>query len=1044
MSYIDVEFPYEMKYHQSEFDLTSNDYFFKYEYSPTKYSIFKVTSREEFVDWYNRLDPSLRFFYEMIPYDRPVREYYDIDVAGTFSSDELEEKSIEFVDTLVSLRNSIASIPCSTRDFIVLHDNRPNKLSLHLISNKTYYTSNSEQKRFAKCLNYVLESYRSGFQLDESVYNRHKLFRLMKSCKRKYASPLKLFRPELYSFAQMNETFLLLESSLGYHEMKTDLEPVVAPSFTPLEHEEVKPHHLDILNTWLQDHPELTVVNDRLNRTQRTPCFIDPSDMHSSENGHWWVRDNKVYVNCFTHSSPLCINQEDCEEIVRDPTPFLYSTDQVERLEHLSTYGDFKTMLMKLPFGHGKTTRSIEFAVEKFERILIISHRITLIRDMCRRFGFASYCDDDFSNDRLICCINSLHRLDDPGKYQIIIIDEIHSCLRQTSMKSSDMRLATSYFIRMLKDTSRIVIAMDGNLSNTDVEFIRSVRQDPQAKILYSRRPSHKNVYFYQHRDDVEEKIVSSLRSGKKIAVGFSVSVSSIKAFIRRPEFEGKEILIIHKDNRAMEVLDPDYWLNYDIVFYSPTISEGFSFEHAYFDVVCMLMSSLSCPPETCAQQLARVRSTKEVHCFIQVSQSTKKIFRDTNEIYDYYQQNVRELQQISTLNIEGVDESFRPQICKDVFWDLFAKNKLELGRDYHAFMDTIYQLLVDNGYRVFQYNRVFTTEEKIKENRALRQECRDEVKRQERASILSAPDLTDRQLELLENKMNKTEEETYMLTRAHYKSTLNVEELTEECLDYKPHLNHLRSLRQILVLYRDLHSPNVIQRAQTTQLIRQNADRQLQTLQRDSFDRQQDGVTRELWIRLSYLDTWCRRLGFTELYSPDEVSSEEFVVRLDGLCREIRGHKPEWTYLQLLFNQQRGPKAWMDFLQNPNKFILSKFENTLGLELVQLDGVVVQRLKYTLHLTRTDLSHPCIFSSPFPSDSPIITQLTTFFSRSRTWCDVCRKDVRCYNQKHIESAGHRKMLRGTWCEVCQKDYPHGLPLHHEESQRHRRRASLQ
>lgn len=1039
MSYIDVDIPYEMKYHQSEFDLTTDEHFFKYEYSPTKYSIFKVPSKREFVQWYNQINPRFRFFYEMLPYDRPVREYYDIDVTGHFTPEELATKSVEYVDTLVSLRNSIASIPCSTRDFIVLEDNRPTKLSLHLISTSTYYRTNASQKQFAKCLNYVLESYNAGFQLDESVYNRNKLFRLMKSCKRKYGSPLRLFRPELYSFAQMEDTFLLLDSTIGLRELKTNLEPVHQSTFTPIQHQDVRPEHVEILRQWLVDHPELEVVNDRLNRVSRTPCFIDPSDTHSTENGHWWVRDNKVYVNCFTHSSPLCINQEDCERIDRDPTPFDHTTDTIDKLQHLSTYGDFKTLLMKLPFGQGKTTRSIEYATEKYSRILIISHRITLIRDMCRRFDFASYCDDDFSSDRLVCCINSLHRLEDPSKYDIVIIDEIHSCLRQTSMKSSDMRLATSFFIQMLKDKSRTVIAMDGNLSNADVVLLKRIRDDPDTRVLYSKRPANKSVFFYQKRDDVEERILSAIRSGKKVAVGFSVSVASIKAFVMREEFIDKNVLVIHKDNRTIQVLDPDYWLNYDIVFYSPTISEGFSFEHAYFDVVCMLMTSLSCPPETCAQQLARVRCTAEVHCFIEVRPSTKKLFNDADEIYDYYQTNVRELHQISTVNIDGVNADFQPLIRKDVFWELFAKNKLELGHDYHSFMETTYQLLIDNGYKVYMYNKTFTSAEKIEENHDLRMSLKAEVQEHEQQQILAAPDITDRELELLENKMNKTEEETYMITRANYKNILNLETLTDTCFEYKSHLGHICHLRQVIVLFRDMKTPDTIQRAPVEQLIRQHADQQLRLIGRDSFDRQQDGITREIWIRLQYLNQWCKQLGFSQLVTSDTVPEEQFHDRLRRLSLYYRSRRAEWTYLQLLFNQQRNIKSWMKFLKDPDEFVRSKFKNTLALELVQLGPVVVQRLMYSISLLRDEPDKPCLFSCTFPSGSPVVEDLDALLARERKWCDTCNKTVYSFNQQHIESVGHQRMLKGTWCAVCEKEYAKGIPLDHELTRTHLR-----
>lgn len=1046
MSFVNVEYPFELKHKQSEFDLTSENYFFKYEYGVNGFSTSMVTSRDTFTQWYNTCNPEVRFFYELLPHNRMIREYYDIDIAGTFSPEQLETQSMEVISSLLDIRNRIANIKCSPKDFIILEDNRVNKLSLHLISKKTYYKSNHIQKKFVECLNNLLISYNAGFTLDSSVYYKNKLFRLYKSAKRKYGSPLKLFKPNYYSFAQMNDTYLLVDSSIGLEEMHltNDEGEQKEYDYKIPDDSEFKEEHIAILKEWLNEHPEFEIKENRLNRVARTCCFIDENDTHSTENAFWYVRNNRVYVGCFTHTTSICINKENCEEIKLLPTEFEHATHKVEYLGKLSNYGTFNTILMKIPFAGGKTTRSMDYAVEYFERILVISHRITLIQDMSRRFGFASYIDNDFSSDKLVCCINSLPKLTEPNKYDIIIVDELHSCLRQTTMKSQDMRLATSFFIRMIQDTSKVFIGMDGNLSNTDVDFIKSVRQDENMIVLHSTKENNKVVYMYQHRDDVEDIILTNMRKGKKVCVGFSTSVQSIKTFVKRAEFTNKKVLIIHKDNRTKDVLNPEYWLQYDIVFYSPTISEGFSFELEYFDVVCMLMTSMSCPPESVTQMVARIRDAKEIYIHIQLVKSNVKLYRDEEEIYSYYQKNIRELQQVSNLNIQGVDENFQPHIQKDMFWNLFVKNKLELGHDCNNFLYMVYQFLVDNGYRIFQYNEIFSNADTIKENQKIRTECKQQVKYHEENCILKAPDIKPRDIPILEGKVNKTEQDTFILTKAEYKQILNVEPLERQHFSYKSHLNHIRRLKNLIVLYRTINDPHKIDKTSIDDIIEKNATNQITALNKNSFDEQQDVLTNELWIRVKFLNKWCRDLGFRELLSDDEVKVDHYENRLQTLTQRYRRDKKEWNYVQLLFNQKRGISDWIEFLKKPNKFVLQKFHNVLGLDIVMLGDVVIQRLKYKVKLLRNDENTPCIMPYILPRNHTEVTRLEEFFDRTTTYCDVCQKDLgHLINQKHLISKGHVAMIRGTYCEVCDKHFPNGITEKHSQTQRHIRKLNL-
>ena len=116
------------------------------------------------------------------------------------------------------------------------------------------------------------------------------------------------------------------------------------------------------------------------------------------------------------------------------------------------------------------------------KRVLWVSCRMTLSYDIeCkfRNFGFKLCADGDYNADRLIIQTESLLKLitdqDSIKKYDLIIIDEIESVLRQFSSPTFKGSAPKSFdlLVHLLKFPSTKVISLDGDFHNRGFNFVK-------------------------------------------------------------------------------------------------------------------------------------------------------------------------------------------------------------------------------------------------------------------------------------------------------------------------------------------------------------------------------------------------------------------------------------------------------------------------------------------------------------------------------------------------------------------------------------------
>lgn len=1102
---------------QQMFDLTNPSvYFFKREISYKKgpngpdiayYNTFCYESYDDFLHYYHSLPEESRCLYSLIPYGVPVREYVDIDYAvdKSMTYKEMCDKTDNIVMTYLQARSAVGSVSLQKQDIVVNESHRAGKISVRLFSKKTFFHSNREQQDFAKRIFDILEKFQEiDWNIDTAVYSRNRNMRLFGCSKVLKKIPLRLCLEQTFGFVEEEKELIYIS---GITLKPEDLEH--------MQHERIHENcryygrgngTVDTGNDWVssephgeaeglvrewakENHPEFEVDGQRLNRTVRTCCFIDPSDTHSTENGYWFERKGLVFVGCFTHDSHVCINRENpilneedeeiaetkVEEVEREKTQFLHATHHV----NTKYIGDLRkripgllqkrTILLKCPMGVGKTTSVFAAACAFYDNILVISHRITLIKELVGKYGFEDYLDKKFDAPRLVCCLNSLDKLSNPEQYSCIIVDEVSSVLRQTNMADKELRVSTgilcSYF-----ESDKVMYMMDGNLSNSDVDFIKEARQNVRVGgtlvqnttddfvTLYSNRNNNKKIIIYDNFKVVEEKCIQDIKDGKKVCIPFSFSVDRITAMVKANAsvFENIRWEIIHKENKSSKVLDHQFWSTLDVLFYSPTISEGVSFELDYFDVIYQFATIASCPPSSVIQATARVRSVTEIHLYLDDRECNRKPhhqhFYSAKELEEFYVKNMKDF--VGT-NINFGMQNFQLSIVKDFYWKLFSKNKLELDNEYNTFRESLYQGYIDNGYTVFSCTVVDNDDEDaIKNHKQKYTKAKKEAKQEAREAIANAEVVSIHMKKALEAKVDKNTAEWNVLKRLTIADSLKVNNVTTDTVKfYEKNIHKLNNMRNVLEV--DVEDEKMhLRDPSALSVLGYGFMARMKAVDGRSFQEQRDAFTDLKCPKIDFLMRSLETLGFCQHSINDRVEEKEFLQHMVTLLNQSDKYY-QYRHVQRIFNTHCGKERFDDFVkviaeikqliehgsaklkkdakerkekekENPKKkrkevltikdswgFINDKLAY-IGMKFVAFDGFVYIAPLFELNVF-PDADKPSLLLHDVKEDNEhdykeVTEELNEFFARAKRHCDVCKKDIKggCWGV-HQRTAAHLK-----------------------------------
>lgn len=294
------------------------------------------------------------------------------------------------------------------------------------------------------------------------------------------------------------------------------------------------------------------------------------------------------------------------------------------------------TLAVKANMKMGKTKKLIEHmdkyfkSVAREHTIRFISFRQTFSSNIKEKFAdFTLYSDVKglLRQKRLIVQVESLHRVSvsyPDEAPDLLILDECESIFDQfNSGLLRKFGSAFAVFQWMLRN-SKHVILMDAHLSDRTFRMLKLMRP---GDIFYHCN-THKNAigdkyYFTTDKLHWLGVLYSSIEGDEKISVPMN-SLTEAKTLIRclQKRFPAKQFKIYSSETQMSEKkLHFNnvnlYWVRYDGLLYTPTVSAGVSFEQAHFDRIFGYFTDMSCGIETCIQMIGRIRNVISKTYFI-------------------------------------------------------------------------------------------------------------------------------------------------------------------------------------------------------------------------------------------------------------------------------------------------------------------------------------------------------------------------------------------------------------------------------------------
>lgn len=1037
MSFIDIEAPvgFECGF-QSNLDFMNKKYCFKYEYADNgKRCMIVGDDKRVFLEWFRQLPEHQRKMYELIRYDDIVAEYYDIDlkIDENTNPEMVEDMSNEIIYTLLETRNEISQQTISKKDIIVLSAHTPTKLSLHIVSKKTYFMNNRLHRIFALDVYNKLLEEEPSFNIDTSVYSNNRCFRMYLNHKYEKDNTLVLFNPDMYSYATFEETWVVLTHQ--NLDSRIEIQKYTEDDLTILQYhdnnEELTEDLDKLLRDFIEKYPYFQVETDRSRRVNRInridnatrPCLTDPSDSHSMENMYWYIHNHSLYVGCFCKKGKhICLGMRSgIHKIELEPQTFKYATHSSDDFKDYSDFKrDISTIYDKRRTGKGKTTCAMKYS-ENFEKVLLVHHRLSLDDDYIQKYpNFTSY-QSNVNSDKQTVCFNSLNRID-ITKYDLIIIDEIRSILKQTEMK--DMVYSTHTLFNIMENLSIPLIMLDANMTNDDIDFISKHRIDTDRIVIHDTNVATTKNVFIIGRDEMEvlAKIDKKIRKGEKVVIAYNKSIEKMNGLLAQYEEEYR-ILHINKLTRKSVDMDSDTWYDkFDIIAYSPTISEGVSVNDVRFKTVNAygLFTSTSCPAESVSQMIARFRAVDNFTIHL-CTKHTKSIplFYKKADVLKYVNNNINKLYSISQSHCNLKREGSNIVIIEDEFCELFCKNLLENSLDYHNYQDTLIQKLVNNGYNIY----VDLNDELSVEETTLMEEHVNELKNVERARmnklILESPTLSHDEYTRLKDIGVSCEEDECKIEKYNILCSIN---MSSDFLDTnivntyrKPDIRYkIRNIKYCFGFIRN--DIGEIERIPTRVLIKENASTIMHDFdKRTTFLDQKKCITQFSPTKLEWLDSRVSELGFSYLLSPESIDLDIFqtnMKRIINYYSDTRNYT-DYANSELLFGRYFSrPKQ----VKLTEKFITDKLLNMFAFRFGKdkKNNKVYQQIGMSVRLYDPTRETPNILGGIILPDE-ITSQYSNMFMRGNNsnYCEVCDKTLpHGVGFVHLNSNDHLKNLK--------------------------------
>lgn len=478
-----------------------------------------------------------------------------------------------------------------------------------------------------------------------------------------------------------------------------------------------------------------------------------------------------------------------------------------------------KLVVLKSAKGTGKThwlTPLCEEAIANGQRVLLITHRVQLGQELCRRLGVDYITDtkDNGFGDLLGfgICVDSLYQESqarfNPEYWRgcLIIVDEAKQVVWHTLSADTEIdnrrtkvlqNLRTLFTDALDPDSAGRIVISDADMDDTTVQFFAGLGgfSGPSALktlnphlILNEWKPGPEaawNVFHYQQQQPLHwyDGLCEAIERGEKIYLVTHSQKAKSKWGTRSLEnallerFPDKRILRIDSQTIANpthaafgciqnlnEILG-----TYDIVLASPSLETGASIDIEHFDSVWGCFQGVSAP-DSVRQSLARVRQPVDRHIWVTpFSRSTAG--NGSTTVYGIVR-GIRTLAkwtgQLLAVGIDAESDEFLDQVAFETWAKMAAHNNLcKIG--YRA---SVIEGLEDEGHNLSTQLFYGDTEDIKTEIDA----ARNRVYSKEKTAICAAELISESEAKKLDGKKERSEEEEISLRRYRLQDRYGIE----------------------------------------------------------------------------------------------------------------------------------------------------------------------------------------------------------------------------------------------------------------------------
>lgn len=604
-------------------------------------------------------------FYEYFNDTEKLKLFLDIDIKNTDDMDTFN-KSLD--ESIRCVTDKLKQYNVHDPKVIILHANRPKKMSAHVIFQDVVFENVKLMKFFMSDIESNLINKKI---IDLNPYRRG-CFRMLWNSKKGIDVNLEYYKainythdsekqlfddcilrniPEKYQFVDIkipeNITVTNKKKPVTIHHMNINTPYIVHPVSLLKKYVDILDiSRADNYNSWLEVGMVLHNCNHSQDSFKLWDEWSQKSNSYTSQNfniykwnsfkfGHYSIGTLKFLAkkdNGKLYSDVEYTLESTSFESQKFSSPYLLNTKK-ETIHSLNSFvskyiiewftSDVKTLAIKSPYGTGKT-RLIKKVISEFKvnTVLFVSYRQTLTNELhgCfKDFKVATYLDKDYAAKKIICQIESLPKLLDGytfmdendsyiPSYDLVVLDEIESLLYHFRSSTIEDKEYVFELLKAIIHNSKKVLALDGDLHNRAVNYINFFGKSIILENTVKKNQMH--FTFTDNRDDLENFIDLDLKEGKNISV-VCMSNKIANHFYEKYKNTYKVALHCSNSNDSLKKQLNDvskFWKQFQLVIYTPSIESGVNMDVEHFDNIKGVLSSNSTSPRGFMQMCSRIR----------------------------------------------------------------------------------------------------------------------------------------------------------------------------------------------------------------------------------------------------------------------------------------------------------------------------------------------------------------------------------------------------------------------------------------------------